>query len=864
MKPTSILLLCILLLSSAAFATDVSGSQSGTWSLAASPYNIVGDVTIPSGATLSIEPGVQVYAMGNFRINAVGNLLANGSVADSIRFLNGQADPNALWTGIRLENPNIASAISHCYIENATYGVNSVNSPVDIYFSRFYKNQKGMQLYGIGSANPAPMDVHHNIVERSIQNGILIPQNTNAHVHYNELRYNGTGTQYMAAIQLSNQSAGGANNPVIEYNWIHHNFKQGITAWDVVGAGAINPYIHNNVIEYNLTGIYLLNASGFVEDNIIAHNFIAGDANSGAGVMVAGATSAPYFERNQIYGNFTGFYLGTNAQPCLGDLSIYHAWAQGENHIYDNIDESSTLHSVYCYSYTNSSIVIKAENNFWGTDSTFEINLGINDHLDDPALPTVDYDPFITGVDPETHISGQLAYQGNLPLTNCQADLVLQDSGEILYTVPITMDMDFSINPILFGRVYLVFRADVLGTARTLYGTVGSFAQPEVILPGATYDVGLVQLQETEPPSYERVGQAEQLGNLTIWPVYHNFWVYHWDYINWYYDSGDWRYIKRHTRWDDAQNTVFNLPDGTVWDKLGSWQNGETFTRTEIIDSSGTQRLSTISCHLVMDQEARESYMLFRMVEMGQMVPWRIVMANSLHRMEFDLSGPYLVRHSDVTGTPYENLLQVEGMLDHTPQPMANAPTHLLYDPVGAYSDPRVVTLFWIPPAWSLAHAWTHYVLYLNPADTIQLPFADPYWSSDQLPFWQQYILSIRAWDGSDLSDPTNEIFLNGAPNDDPQAIAPALDIYPNPASLSANGGITISLKADPGIPALFEVYNLRGQKVLSHSFVTGGKDALRWDGADLHGARCAAGIYLLRVRVEGGKPITRRMVLAR
>jgi hypothetical protein len=859
MKPFSILMLCLLLLSSAAFATDVSGNQFGTWTLAASPYNIVGDVTIPSGSTLSIEPGVHVLAMGNFRINAEGNILAIGTEADSIRFMNGQADPNALWTGIRMENPTTPSVITHCYIESATYGVNSVDSPVEISYCRFNKNQKGMQLYGIGNTNPAPMDVHHNIVERSIQNGILIPQNSNAHVHHNELRYNGTGTQYMAAIQLSNQSTGGANNPEIDNNWIHHNFKQGITAWDIVGANAINPHIHHNSIESNLTGIYLLNASGYVEENYIVNNFISGDTNSGAGVMVAGATSAPYFERNVITGNFTGFYLGTNAQPCLGDLSIYHAWAQGENQIYDNIDESFTLHSVYCYSYTNSAIVIKAENNFWGTDSPAAIAIGINDHLDDPALPTVDYEPFLDSIDPLIDINGHLAYQGALPLSTPWVDIVLQDSGEIFFSTSLGLDADFGLNIVVPEPFYLVFSAEVTGHNRKLYATAGTFTNPEVFQPGAIADLGTLLFQEVAPPSYEKVGMPALVGNLTIWPVYHYFFVYHWDYINWFYDSGDWRYIKRHTRYDDAQNTVFNLPDGTVWDKLANWTNGETYSRTEIIDASGTQRLSTISCHLVMDHEIRVGYNLFRMVEIGQTQPYCVSMRNAIRQMLFTIDGSYLDTQYELVGPDLSAPLVTGHILAYHPQSLSNAPTHLVYDPSLTFSYPRAVKLFWIPPAWDPGQLWQNYRLYLFPWEFLTLPFADPYWESDDLITNMPYWFTVCAWDGSSESAPTNLIYLMGGAGDDPAVSAPVLQIYPNPATLD---GVNISLQAKSDLPGSLDIYNLRGQKVHSVSFVSTGSDILRWSGQDSHGSRCASGIYLLRIKLQGEKEISRRIVL--
>ncbi|MDD3633513.1 MAG: right-handed parallel beta-helix repeat-containing protein, partial [Candidatus Cloacimonetes bacterium] len=266
-------------------ATDVNGNQSGTWTLANSPYNMIGSVTVPVGTSLTIEPGVNIYAMGNYYLTVQGTLYAVGTEADTIRFKSGQTDPNALWKGIRLENESSPSSISYCYIEKAEYGVNSVNSPVQITHNRFSHNQKALQIFAIGAANPADVLISENLIEWSIHNGIMVVQNSDLVIENNEIRSNGTGTQYYAAIQLSNQSSDGSNSPLIQNNHIHHNFKQGITAWDLVGVNAIQPQILNNIIENNLTGIYLLNSSGYIADNIIRNNFIPGDANSGAGVM---------------------------------------------------------------------------------------------------------------------------------------------------------------------------------------------------------------------------------------------------------------------------------------------------------------------------------------------------------------------------------------------------------------------------------------------------------------------------------------------------------------------------------------------------------------------------------------------------
>jgi len=60
----------LLLLSVMLLATDVSGSQSGTWSVANSPYNVVADISIPAGQVLTIEPGVLINVNGLFQITA--------------------------------------------------------------------------------------------------------------------------------------------------------------------------------------------------------------------------------------------------------------------------------------------------------------------------------------------------------------------------------------------------------------------------------------------------------------------------------------------------------------------------------------------------------------------------------------------------------------------------------------------------------------------------------------------------------------------------------------------------------------------------------------------------------------------------
>lgn len=59
--------------------TTVCGNQSGTWSLAGSPYYVACDVNVPNGQVLTIEPGVVVEFFSGTSINVNGQLLAEGT-----------------------------------------------------------------------------------------------------------------------------------------------------------------------------------------------------------------------------------------------------------------------------------------------------------------------------------------------------------------------------------------------------------------------------------------------------------------------------------------------------------------------------------------------------------------------------------------------------------------------------------------------------------------------------------------------------------------------------------------------------------------------------------------------------------------
>ncbi|UCG70082.1 MAG: hypothetical protein JSV09_03440, partial [Thermoplasmata archaeon] len=83
--------------------TTVSGTvydgNGGPWTVAGSPYIVVGTIDIPVGETLTIDPGVLVKFDDWYRISVDGNLSCVGTQATRINITSNKASPSILDWG---------------------------------------------------------------------------------------------------------------------------------------------------------------------------------------------------------------------------------------------------------------------------------------------------------------------------------------------------------------------------------------------------------------------------------------------------------------------------------------------------------------------------------------------------------------------------------------------------------------------------------------------------------------------------------------------------------------------------------------------------------------------------------------------
>jgi hypothetical protein len=122
---------------------------SGTWTLAGNPYVIVDNVSVPSGQTLTIQPGVVVVIGSALSITANGVIQAVGSPSQRITF---QAPISSqFWTTISLNGTGDTNRFKYCDFRNANTALVLGNGTVDeVMYSSFLNMTNGITIGAYG------------------------------------------------------------------------------------------------------------------------------------------------------------------------------------------------------------------------------------------------------------------------------------------------------------------------------------------------------------------------------------------------------------------------------------------------------------------------------------------------------------------------------------------------------------------------------------------------------------------------------------------------------------------------------------------------------------------------------------------
>lgn len=295
MKHASVLFFLALFMSSLWAVTIPPGDISGVWTADQSPYEILGNISVPDGQTLQIQPGITIIFTGHFDLICLGSIRALGTVNDSITFT---ASTSATgWHGIRYMSPattNESSTYSHCIFE---YGKALEGASIDKYGGAFY------------------IEDFSDIEIR------------NCHFRHNQAVWG-------ASIQMKNASI------IIEDNLFEYNYSEYSGAAIRCFEGS-NSYIRNNIIQNNTSGIGGAGLYSYLSAPTLVSNIFRNNHADVHGACVALDQSSPLFINDLFVDNTSAESGGAIQSTSVSNPTFINCTISGNNAEYGG--------ALYCY-----------------------------------------------------------------------------------------------------------------------------------------------------------------------------------------------------------------------------------------------------------------------------------------------------------------------------------------------------------------------------------------------------------------------------------------------------------------------------------------------------------------------------------
>lgn len=290
-------------------------------------HTLTGNVTIPSGITLWILPGTQVYIPSGKKITVQGTLIAEGTASERIYF---DKSGSSKWYGIKFENSSDDDdcILKYCTIQNASYGAYCYKSSPFIYYCNINNNTIGIyKAYGT-----AQQDIFYNDIGYNSFGGVSL---TNASSWIN-VRFNNNDVHHSSYVNFNCSYI--PIGPDMYGNKIRNSSGNGINLYSSTA------YLENNfVYDNNGYGIYCNSSSPELSysykpgKNVVAYNGsygIYGDVSSQPKLGTPVGNYDPY-GKNSYYSNDPTYDVYSLSSSWLPAGDCY--WGGGAPKTYGNV-----------------------------------------------------------------------------------------------------------------------------------------------------------------------------------------------------------------------------------------------------------------------------------------------------------------------------------------------------------------------------------------------------------------------------------------------------------------------------------------------------------------------------------------------
>ena len=397
-----------------------------TWTWAQSPYIIMGSVNVPSDATLTIEPGVEVKFDSDYSLVIDGTLIAVGTEEKKIIFTSNKETKNSGdWGMIQFRDTSVDEAciIEYAVIEYGTTGIRCDSASPTIRNNTIQYNKQ----YGIRADNSSEYaEDEYGVVNNTIKltNNVITNNGYGVDISYYSVvtieEENNISSNSSRGIELYE-----CDNVSVTQNNILDNNRFGLELDECDNASVTDNEIKNTDNEKKIysTGVSIDGGTVVLTDNEISnHSDLGVYINSGSVTLTGndimnntGDWDTEWWEDsggggvwidygtltatgNTITGNANGVGLraydwdeitgNTIAGNKVG-LVLYNNMPFHFNNLQDN-----SLYAVYIEGQGQGSI--DAGYNWWGTTDAVVIAERIYDADDNRNYYKVDYSPMMT------------------------------------------------------------------------------------------------------------------------------------------------------------------------------------------------------------------------------------------------------------------------------------------------------------------------------------------------------------------------------------------------------------------------------------------------------------------------------------